>query len=156
MVTKSKRDQYLVQRYIFIAVCLWERGRSHLVPRLDGQNMFLDPRRQIPRSPEERDSQRFERQENGGLEEFSSEAKRDKSELISRLTSLNICMRGCWSFDRQIYLDRKARWALQAGAEESRTMRRRPRRTGRALGAFILFCSMEAGGETAYIQGVVQ
>ena len=29
-----------------------QRGRSHLVPRLDGQNM-------IPRSPEERDSQRF-------------------------------------------------------------------------------------------------
>ena len=140
-----------------------QRGRSHLVPRLDGQNMFLDPRRQIPRSPEERDSQRFERQENGGLEgwgssaqRFSSEAKRDKSELTSRLTSLNICMRGRWSFDRQIYLDRKVRWALLAGAEESRTMRRRPRRTGGALGAFILFCSMEAGGETAYIQGVVQ
>ena len=152
VLTKSKQDQYLVQRYIFIVGCLWERDRSHLVPRLDGQNMFLDPRRQIPRSPEERDSQRFERQENGGLagwgssaQRFSSEAKRDKSELISRLT-----------LDRQIYLDRKARWALLAGAEESRTMRRRPRRTGGALGAFILFCSMEAGGETAYIQGVVQ
>ena len=64
VLTKSKQDQYLVQRYIFIAVCLWERGRSHLVPRLDGQNM-------IPRSPEERDSQRF-----GGkrIEDWQAEA----------------------------------------------------------------------------------
>ena len=42
-----------------------------MVPRLDGQNMFLDPRRQIPRSPEERDSQRF-----GGkrIEDWQAEA----------------------------------------------------------------------------------
>ena len=83
MLTKSKQDQYLVQRYIFIVVCLWERD----------------------------------------------------------LTSQKICIKGRWSFDRQIYLDRKACWALLAGVEESRTMRRRPRRTGGALGAFILFCS---------------
>ena len=48
-----------------------QRGRSHLVPRLDGQNMFLDPRRQIPCSPKERDSQRF-----GGkrIEDWQAEA----------------------------------------------------------------------------------
>ena len=136
MLTKSKQDQYLVQRYIFIVVCLWERDLSYLAIHLD------------PCSPEERDSQQFGRQEDEGLagwgssaQRFSSEAKRDKSELISRLTSQKICIKGRWSFDRQIYLDRKASWALLAGVEESRTMRRRPRRTGGALGAFILFCS---------------
>ena len=125
MLTKSKQDQYLVQRYIFIVVCLWERDLSYLAIHLD------------PCSPEERDSQQFGRQEDEGLagwgssaQRFSSEAKRDKSELISRLTSQKICIKGRWSFDRQIYLDRKASWALLAGVEESRTMRKRPRRTG--------------------------
>ena len=120
--------------------------------------MSLDPQWQIYRSPEERVSQRFWRPEAWGLagrgssaQRFPIVAKRDKSWLISCLTSLNICKKGRWSFDRQIYLDRKVRWALLAGAEESRTMRRRPRRTGGALGAFILFCSMEAGGETRLI-----
>ena len=130
-----------------VIVNLWERDLS-----LDGQNMSLDPQWQIYRSPEERVSQRFWRPEAWGLagrgssaQRFPIVAKRDKSWLISCLTSLNICKKGRWSFDRQIYLDRKARWALLAGAEESRTMIRRPRRTG-ALGAFILFWSTEDGG----------
>ena len=141
-----------------VIVNLWERDLS-----LDGQNMSLDPQWQIYGSPEERVSQRFWRPEAWGLagwgssaQRFPIEAKRDKSRLISCLTSLNICKKGRWSFDRQIYLDRKARWALLAGAEESRTMIRRPRRTSGALGAFILFWSTEGSGEAAYIQGVVQ
>ena len=141
-----------------VIVNLWERDLS-----LDGQNMSLDPQWQIYRSPEERVSQRFWRPEAWGLagrgssaQRFPIVAKRDKSWLISCLTSLNICKKGRWSFDRQIYLDRKARWALLAGAEESRTIIRRPRRTG-AFGAFILFWSTEDGvGGAAYIQGVVQ
>ena len=141
-----------------VIVNLWERDLS-----LDGQNMSLDPQWQIYRSPEERVSQRFWRPEAWGLagwrssaQRFPIVAKRDKSWLISCLTSLNICKKGRWSFDRQMYLDRKARWALLAGAEESRTIIRRPRRTG-AFGAFILFWSTEDGvGGAAYIQGVVQ
>ena len=37
VLTKSKQDQYLVQRYIFIVVCLWERDLSYLAIHLDPQ-----------------------------------------------------------------------------------------------------------------------
>ena len=58
------------------------------------------------------------------------------SSCLIQFTSLKICIYGRWSFDLQIYLDRKARWALLPGVAARRMAR--TRKQGSSSGRLIL------------------